>query len=118
MSRISTIISWVLYFVPVYLFVIDPLIRPFFSNSDSLTSASKNAFDWTDWDALDIDADASPALHLIDDSFISPEDGLPLNCAGNDVAGYRVHFLSRAPLILYIENFLSTDEANHLVNVR
>lgn len=63
-----------------------------------------------DWD------DTTPALNLTDDSFISPEDGVPLNCPG-EALGYKVYLLSRAPLILYIENFLSSEEADYLFDI-
>lgn len=61
--------------------------------------------------------DASSGLNLTDDSFISLEDGVPVNCP-SETAGYQVHLLSRAPLIIYIENFVSGDEADHLVDIR
>lgn len=38
-----------------------------------------------------------------------------LNC-GPDA--YSVHILSKAPLVIYIENFLSLDERKHLLAIR
>ena len=111
--RLSTLITWLLYFTPVYIFVLDPLIRAYFP--DTFTSLSwagdQHAHTFEEWDH------ASSTLHLTDDSFISPEDGVPANCPG-EAKGYRVHLLSRAPLVLYIENFVSAAEADHLVDVR
>jgi prolyl 4-hydroxylase len=57
-----------------------------------------------------------PGINLTDDSFISPEDGVPFTCPGAE--GYQVHLLSREPLIMYIENFVSEAEANHILDMR
>lgn len=38
-----------------------------------------------------------------------------LSCAQD---AYSVHILSKAPLVVYIENFLSLDERKHLIDVR
>ncbi|GAP89685.1 putative prolyl 4-hydroxylase subunit alpha-1 [Rosellinia necatrix] len=38
----------------------------------------------------------------------------PLNCATD---AYSVHILSKAPLVVYIENFLSLDEQNYLLEL-
>ncbi|OOQ87897.1 oxidoreductase, 2OG-Fe(II) oxygenase family [Penicillium brasilianum] len=109
--KLSTVITWLLYLVPVYIFVLDPLIRPFFSDKSSSAS-------WEDEDGSAFEKwDHTPStVHLTDDSFISPEDGVPVNCPG-EAEGYRVHLLSRAPLVLYIENFVSSAEADHLVDI-
>ncbi|KAK5627708.1 hypothetical protein RRF57_003423 [Xylaria bambusicola] len=40
---------------------------------------------------------------------------VPLNCAPD---AYAVHILSKAPLVVYIENFLSLDERGHLLEIR
>ena len=43
---------------------------------------------------------------------------------GNETAldcvpdAYAVHILSKAPLVVYIENFLSLDEREHLLEIR
>jgi prolyl 4-hydroxylase len=111
--KLSTFITWLLYFVPVYIFVLDPLTRSFFPGNSSSPSwdADQGADTFEEWDH------APSTLHLTDDSFISPEDGVPANCPG-EAEGYRVHLLSRAPLVLYIENFVSAAEADHLVDIR
>lgn len=105
--KISTLITWALYFIPIYLFVIDPLLRGFFP---SLLPTD------TDEDLFDESGAPGPGINLTDDSFISPEDGVPFTCP--DAEGYRVHLLSRAPLIMYIENFVSENEANRILDMR
>jgi len=111
--KLSSIFTWILYFIPVYIFVLEPILRPIFPGqakpSDVTTGDSETLLD--DWE------DTKPALNLEDDSFISPEDGVPTNCP-DAAPGYRVHLLSRTPLIVYIENFVSDEEADHLVDIR
>ncbi|KAJ6018884.1 hypothetical protein N7499_009936 [Penicillium canescens] len=115
LPKLSTVITWFLYSIPIYIFVLDPLLRGFFpgllpaSDSDSEPRSNKDIFDFDDAAAI------GPGLNLTDDSFISPEDGVPFDCPNAE--GYRVHLLSRAPLIMYIENFISETEANHLLDV-
>lgn len=50
------------------------------------------------------------------------EDLLALESPGNQTScspnPYTVHVFSRAPLVLYIENFLSQDERAHLLEIR
>lgn len=108
MPKLSTVISWLIYLVPVYLFVLNPLLQQFLPSSFT---------PWNTSDAYGSWDDTAPGINVTDDSFISPEDGVPFNCAG-EPEGYRVHLLSRAPLILYIENFLGASEADHLVDTR
>jgi prolyl 4-hydroxylase len=106
--KLSTVITWALYFIPIYLFIVDPLLRGFFP---SLLAESPNKDD-----LFDESGAPGPGINLTDDSFISPEDGVPFNCP--DAEGYRVHLLSRTPLIMYIENFVSENEANQLLDLR
>lgn len=106
--RFSTIVTWALYFIPLYLFILDPLVRDFFP---SLSAESPNSDE-----LFDESGSPGPGINLTDDSFISPEDGVPINCPNAE--GYRMHLLSREPLIIYIENFVSEAEANHLLNMR
>ncbi|KAJ5239932.1 hypothetical protein N7468_004551 [Penicillium chermesinum] len=104
----ATLVTWALYFIPVYLFILDPLLRSVFpANPES----EINIFDVPA-------SDPSTPLpsHLTDDSFISPEDGVPYTCPDTP-ANYKVHLLSRTPLILYLENFISDSEADHLVDI-
>lgn len=41
-----------------------------------------------------------------------------LTCPGDDDRGYSAHLLSRAPLVVYIENFLAPAERAHLLEIR
>lgn len=104
--KLSTIVSWLIYLVPVYIFILNPLLQQFLPESVTLLGSN----DLSEW------VDAAPGLNLTDDTFISPEDGTPFNCAG-EPEGYKVHLLSRTPLILYIENFVGAEEADHLVDI-
>jgi len=105
--KLSTVVSWLIYLVPVYIFILNPLLQQFLPESVTLFGSN----DLSEW------VDAAPGLNLTDDTFISPEDGTPFNCAG-EPEGYKVHLLSRTPLILYIENFVGVEEADHLVDIR
>ncbi|KAJ5953186.1 Prolyl 4-hydroxylase alpha subunit [Penicillium verhagenii] len=113
LPKLSTLVTWALYFIPVYIFILSPLLQTFLGSRTATTthpSDTENIFDyWTG-------PDSSPAPELRDDSFISPDDGVPETCPG-EPAGYKVHLLSRAPLILYLENFLGDEEADHLVDI-
>ncbi|KAJ5625845.1 hypothetical protein N7510_002154 [Penicillium lagena] len=106
LPKLSTVVSWFLYLIPIYLFVLDPILRQVFPDSVSIYSN----------DGDDLLPDDVPSGLNLDDSFICLEDGVPFTCP--DAAdGYRVHLLSHEPLVMYIENFLSDAEADHLVNV-
>ncbi|KAJ5887864.1 Prolyl 4-hydroxylase alpha subunit [Penicillium taxi] len=108
--KLSSLFTWALYFVPIYIFALDPLLRPFFPALPSKSLQDRDIYN--DWDL----ADLPPALNTTDDTFISPEDGVPFNCPGVP-AGYHVHLLSRAPLIIYLENFVSDQEVKHILDV-
>jgi len=56
---------------------------------------------------------ASVAQEKID-NLVVPEGGLA--CGEHKYKG--VHILSREPLVVYIEGFLSEDEARHVVGIR
>lgn len=109
----STVVSWIFYLIPIYIFVLAPLLSQIFPPDDEDTWGVDYAV------AYDAEGNEIPALNLEDDSFISPEDDVPLNCPqrepGEDL---KVHILSRDPLVIYIENFLTEKEADHLVDVR
>ena len=122
----STILSWFFYLIPVYLFVIAPFLQQIFPPDEpSSSSTSPSTSIWgadLDHESIQYDAEGNeiPGLNLEDDSFISPEDDVPVDCAvdGNGDGGYKTHILSREPLVIYIEGFLSEREADHLVDVR
>lgn len=107
--KLSTIVTWAFYLVPIYIFLISPALRTLFPSEDA-----NNGFllpgdeDYEDGHLL-------PGLNTTDDSFISPEGNTPVNCPADD---YHVHIFSRTPLIIYVENFVSQEEADHLVTVR
>lgn len=109
----STIASWIFYFIPVYIFVLAPLLQQLFP-----PDTTENGSTWGVDRAVEYDAEGNEIspLNLEDDSFISPEDDRPLKCARPDA--YQVHMLSREPLVIYVENFLSDAEADHLVDIR
>jgi prolyl 4-hydroxylase len=52
----------------------------------------------------------------INESLVATDDadGL-LNCAPD---AYSIHIVSKAPLVVYIENFLSLEEREHLLEIR
>lgn len=50
---------------------------------------------------------------LLNSSLIA--DDLPLACPSHS---YNTHILSQEPLVIYVENFLSTDESKHLIEIR
>ncbi|KAJ5492837.1 hypothetical protein N7539_001583 [Penicillium diatomitis] len=115
--RLSTLITWLLYFVPVYIFIVDPLVRSWAPEGTTRISWLTGTTAGPNADDGDVSEEFTPStLHLTDDSFISPEDGVPAHCPG-EADGYRVHLLSRVPLVLYVEKFVSDQEADHLIKV-
>lgn len=118
----STLLSWLFYLIPLYLFVLAPLLRqllPSIFDVDYDTDTTAASTWGIDDYGIEYDAEGNeiPALNLQDDSFISPEDDVPLECPSRE-GRYRVHMLSREPLVMYIEGFLGDEEAEHLVDVR
>jgi prolyl 4-hydroxylase len=121
----STILTWLFYLVPIYLFLIAPGLRILFPSSSSSTTDTTGRKDGVNLlesfgfgDNFDDYDDLVPGLNTTDDSFISPEDPellAQLHCRDDD---YRVHLFSRSPLIIYIEDFFTDAEADHLVAVR
>ncbi|KAL4810329.1 hypothetical protein BDV18DRAFT_56136 [Aspergillus unguis] len=104
-------LSSIFYLIPLYLFVISPLIRQFSSNDSDHSIYDHGRYD------DDIGDNEDTSLNLNPD-VLSLDDGTPFTCdsePGTDT--YRVHILSQAPLVIYIENFLSGKEADHLVNI-
>lgn len=102
----SAILTWIIYLVPLYIFVLAPLLRQLFpARGDE------------DLDEREQHRQHAPGVNVSDDSFISAEDGTPLDCAGG-ADNYQVHLLSRDPLVIYIEGFVKDSEADHLLNVR
>lgn len=116
----STVASWALYFIPVYIFVLAPLLQQIFPDNNSTYTTNTSTWDIDRVIEYDAEGNEISPLNLEDDSFISPEDDRPLNCGGTegDGSAYRTHILSHDPLVIYIESFLSDTEADHLVDVR
>ncbi|KAF7121904.1 hypothetical protein CNMCM5793_009458 [Aspergillus hiratsukae] len=114
--KLSTVLSSLFYLLPLYLFVLAPLLRQFFPGEESPSSPSTTHYFFPN--GADQDADdlaPSPALNLLDDTFISIDDGLTPDCPLDPA--YRIHLLSRNPLVIYIEGFLTPTEADHLVDI-
>lgn len=108
LPKLSTVFTWAIYFIPVYIFILDPLVRGYFPGLLAPPRDSDDIFDES--------SAPGPGINLTDDSFISPEDDVPFSCPNAE--GYRVHLLSHEPLIIYIENFVSETEANHILDMR
>ena len=53
-----------------------------------------------------ISLDKAETLVIPDDGLVCPEHA------------YKIHLLSRDPLVIYIEGFLSAEEASHVVQMR
>lgn len=53
----------------------------------------------------------------VNESLLALEDtnGTALQCPEDS---YSVHIVSKEPLVVYIENFLSVDERSHLLEIR
>ena len=113
---ISTVIKWLIYLVPIYIFLIAPGLRVLYPATEKQSKHANPTFgrfefdDEADYDQL------VPGLRVEDDSFISPEEDLDqVKCREDD---YRVHIFSHKPLIIYVENFFTHAEADHLVAAR
>jgi prolyl 4-hydroxylase len=92
--KLSSIVEYLLLSAALYIFVLSPLLRTYFPSLIlEPQESSYQSFEKTD-------------------SLVIP--GPDLVC---DPHNYNVHILSREPLVVYIEGFLSHDEAGHLVNV-
>ncbi|KAF5856499.1 hypothetical protein ETB97_007276 [Aspergillus alliaceus] len=106
MLKLSTVLSSLFYLLPIYIFLIAPALRQLFppSNQDL-------AFDLDDDDAAAADLEGP----ILNGSILSLDDGVEVTCPPDT---YRVHLLRRDPLVIYIEDFLSDSEADHLVKLR
>ena len=51
----------------------------------------------------------------LNESLLAMDDGAELSCPPD---AYVVHVFSKAPLVLYVENFLSEEERTHLLEIR
>lgn len=104
MIKLSTVLSSFFYLLPLYIFVIAPLLRQLFP-SDSASSV-------LDFDSTDHDPDVE-----LDENVLSLDDGVEVTCPP-EADQYQVHLLARDPLVIYIENFVSGTEADEIVEMR
>lgn len=96
--KFSTIFGYLIALIPAYILVFAPISRLIFG---PYSQGSAN-------DVLDTSKLDPNLLSLIDPDEV-------LNCSSHS---YNVHIFSRAPLVIYIESFLSEDEASHMVRER
>ncbi|KAL4926229.1 oxidoreductase, 2OG-Fe(II) oxygenase family [Aspergillus undulatus] len=105
-------LSSIFYLIPLYFLVINPLLRQILPQDSEYTSSNVS---WRNDDLYgDADEEEDTSLNLNPD-VLSLDDGVPFICDSDD--NYRVHILSQAPLVIYIEGFLSDTEADYLVNI-
>ena len=131
MITLNSILSSLFYLLPLYLFVLAPLLRQYFPSDDNTTTTTTIPFDPFNNSPLipsPSDLAANPDaydLPYLDPDFLSPDDPSspsysppteadPLTCPQDT---YKTHILSRTPLIIYIENFLSPTETTSLLSL-
>lgn len=90
-------LSYAVALVAIVLFFSNPLADLFFPSSRMSRNRARAP---------------RPALN---ESLIAIESANDTSC---DPDAYGVHILSRSPLVVYIENFLSTAEREHLLEIR
>lgn len=109
LPSLSTALTWGLYFIPIYLFVIAPFISQILPSSWTTTQ-------YLGYDDYDPEDDLLPTTGMIlDEKYIGLEDGVPIECPGDE---YKVHMLRRDPMVIYIEGFLAGWEADHMLKAR
>ncbi|KAL1997998.1 hypothetical protein VTN02DRAFT_229 [Thermoascus thermophilus] len=108
LPKASTVLSWLFYSIPLYIFVLSPLSRILFPSPTAPTTDVLEDGYYGDSHGY--------ALNTTDDRFLHLEDDDALHCPAEDDEGYRVHIFSRAPLVIYVERFLSEWEADHLIS--
>lgn len=96
--KLSTIVGYLFALIPAYIFVLSPISRLLFGTN--LHDSENGVLDTSKLDP-----------NLL--SLVDPDE--VLNCSSHP---YNVHIFSRAPLVIYIESFLSNDEASHMVRER
>ncbi|KAL2860578.1 hypothetical protein BJX68DRAFT_225648 [Aspergillus pseudodeflectus] len=118
LNSINFSLSSVFYLIPLYFLIIAPLLRQFFPSDPGL-SAPRDIRDAAYFDnggkGGDLEEEEDTSLQL-NPELLSLEDGETIVCElGSDM--YRTHIFSYNPLVVYIEGFLSGQEADHLINV-
>jgi len=91
--RIRTVVEYLVFSLPVLIFFGAPALRPFWSSE----SSPKPYSSYNHIESLSFDSTA----HSID-------------CPSHSFSTY---VLSREPLVVYVDGFLSVLEADHIVNV-
>jgi prolyl 4-hydroxylase len=93
-------IGYILALLPLYIFIYLPISQLLFPSSNPSTSTRSSS--------------TSSHEDTFNSSFIAPEER-HLICPPHY---YSTHILSREPLVLYLENWLSEDEILHLIETR
>ncbi|EAU35189.1 conserved hypothetical protein [Aspergillus terreus NIH2624] len=110
---LSSLLTSLFYLLPLYLFVLAPLSRQLFPPSpDAVRPSSRTFFQDDDADLTVPPEDLE--YPVLDPNILSLDDGVTVDCPTD---AYRLHLLSRDPLIIYIEDFLSDAEADHLARL-
>lgn len=92
--KLSSVVEYLLVSAALYIFVVSPLLRTYFPLFVLVDQESQyQSFEKTD-------------------ALVIPDPGL--QCEPH---AYEVRILSLEPLVVYIEGFLSGEEAEHLVEV-
>lgn len=54
----------------------------------------------------------------VNESLLALEEDISLTCPSDNDVGYSIHLVSKEPLVVYIENFISKEERAHLLDIR
>lgn len=92
--KLSSIVEYLLVSAAVYIFALSPLLRTYFPSF--------------------ILVEETPQYQTFEktDSLVIPDPNVVC-----EPHGYNIRILSQEPLVVYVENFLSQEEADHLVDV-
>jgi prolyl 4-hydroxylase len=105
LPRIRTIFEYFLFSIPLYIFVLSPLLRTYFP-SFSLFDGSDTSVSFSS------SSSAKHQSYEKTDALVIPDPHL--QCADST---YKTRILSREPLIVYIEGFLSDEEVRHFIDL-
>lgn len=90
---IGSVLQYLFYIVVGYVLVGSPILRMFFNDRAAITDLNETFIN-------------TDRLVIPDENLVCPEHG------------YNVHILSRDPLVIVIPDFLSGEEAKHMVAIR
>ncbi|KAE8146352.1 hypothetical protein BDV25DRAFT_132993 [Aspergillus avenaceus] len=96
MPPLSSLLGLIFYALPIYIFIVGPITRQLFPQKPLPRL---------------FNPDNTP---LLNDTILSLDDGITPTCPEDN---YKIHILQRDPLVIYIEDFLTHDEADHLVEL-